>query len=302
MAMVRAGCITRVLLVAVLTHCLTACNDPHGTLSPASPSSVPPSAQLTGAPTAPRSAKGVRVYVSDTAFRALAGVRVEVVEGPEAGLAAVTDESGAAWFNASIEDATRFRGSKEGYLPSTEALALQAEGPAGNMWLILPAATPTIDISGDYSLTFIADPACTGIPENLRNRTYAATIAPAVDARNPVGTFFWAAIHGASFLAEQSRIPIGVAVDYVSFWLGEHGYGAFLVERVTPDSYLQFDGGAGVSVGTKAISTMSTTFQGSADYCVQTSEMGQYYACDPQRASTNVHCESNNHRLILSRR
>jgi hypothetical protein len=226
---------------------------------------------------------------------------VEVLDGPQAGISATTDGSGWVSLSATYDQSTKFRASKDGYV-SAESLVVQPGVPAGYLVMIMGVPTPPVDLAGEYTLTFVADSACTGIPEELRTRTYAATIAPSYGGRNPDGTFFWAAISGASFLANQRAIPIGVAGDVVSFWLGEEGYGAFLVEQVAPDSYLEFDGGAEATVGTSAVSTISTAFHGSADYCVQHSEMGQYYDCDSRRAVTNVHCESHNHRLILTRR
>jgi hypothetical protein len=40
-------------------------------------------------------------------------------------------------------------------------------------------AAPPINITGAYTLTFVADPACQRLPETLRTPTYRATIAPA---------------------------------------------------------------------------------------------------------------------------
>ena len=115
-------------------------------------------------------------------------------------------------------------------------------------------------------------------------------------------TFLWANIRGVSFLANQSRIPILIAGDVVTFWLGEHGYGAFFVEQVAPNTYLQFDGGATVSASQSPVTSLSTTFEGAVDYCVMRSPMtGLYYDCDRSRAVTNVHCVSNKHQLILTR-
>jgi hypothetical protein len=153
-------------------------------------------------------------------------------------------------------------------------------------------------------LTFVADDACTTVPEELRTRTYAARIEPDLaDPRLPAGTFLWANISGVSFHANQSRIPILVAGDAVTFWLGEHGYGAALVEQVAPNTYLEFDGGAMVSAVQSPVSSLSTTFEGAVDYCVMKSPMtGLYWDCDRRRAVTDVHCVSTKHRLILTRR
>ena len=247
----------------------------------------------------------MRGFVGDTIARPLVGAKVEVLDGPQAGSVAATDDSG--WFTliGALADTNRLRATKEGHVTATGTIAFwRRDGPTDYVSIALAVLAPPVSIAGDYSLTFVADDACTTVPDELRTRTYAATIEPdLVDPRIPAGTFLWANISGVSFLANQRRIPILIAGDVVSFWLGEHGYGAFFVEQVAPNTYLQFDGGATVSAGQSPVSSLSTTFEGAVDYCVMRSPMtGLYYDCDPPRAVTNVHCVSKKHRLILTRR
>ena len=228
---------------------------------------------------------------------------MEVLDGPQAGSAATTDESG--WFTliGALADTDRLRVTREGHVTATGTIAFwRGDGPADYVSMALAVLAQSVSIAGRYSLTFVADEACTTVPSELRTRTYAATIEPDLSPRSPAGTFFWANIDGVSFLANQSRIPILIAGDVVSFWLGEHSYGAFFVEQVAPNAYLQFDGGASVSAGQSPVSSLSTTFEGAVDYCVLNSPMtGLYYNCDAKRAVTNVHCVSNRHRLTLTR-
>jgi hypothetical protein len=55
--------------------------------------------------------------VSDTAFRPVAGVRVEIVDGSEAGASVASDASGRFSFSGgTFVDATKFRASKDGYV------------------------------------------------------------------------------------------------------------------------------------------------------------------------------------------
>ena len=264
-------------------------------LLPLPPGSVQPAPQI----------RTLRGFVGDTVARPLVGARVEVLDGPEAGRVAATDDTG--WFTlvGALADTTRLRAAKEGHVTATGTIAFwRRDGPADYVSIALALLAPPVSLAGDYSLTFVADDACTTVPEGLRTRTYAATIEPDVaDPRSPAGSFLWANISGVSFLANQRRIPILIAGDVVSFWLGEHGYGAFFVEEVAPNTYLQFDGGATVSAGQSPVSSLSTTFEGAVDYCVMTSPMtGLYYDCDRRKAVTSVHCVSNKHRLTLTRR
>jgi len=277
----------------------SACENPAAGPTPVAlplpPGPVEPSPQV----------RTVRGFVGDTIARPLVGAKVEVLDGPEAGKAAATDETG--WFTlvGVLVDSTRLRASKEGHVTATGTIAFwRRDGPADYVSIALALLAPPVSLAGDYSLTFVADDACTTVPEELRTRTYAATIEPdTVDPRSPAGSFLWANISGVSFLANQRRIPILIAGDVVSFWLGEHSYGAFFVEQPAPNTYLQFDGGATVSAGPSPISSLSTTFEGAVDYCVMRSPMtGSHYDCDGTKAVTNVHCVSNKHRLTLKRR
>src|SRR5438876_453106 len=80
----------------------------------------------TGAsPTAPiPSPKGLfmRGTVYDTAFRPLAGARVEVVDGPQAGLSTSADTKGEFSLTGAFDDATRFRATKEGHVAAIKTL------------------------------------------------------------------------------------------------------------------------------------------------------------------------------------
>lgn len=286
------------LSVVALALFMSACDN-----TPAGPTPVQPPPP--GFVEPPPQSRTVRGFVGDTIARPLVGAKVEVLDGHEAGRVAATDDMG--WFTlaGALTDSTRLRATKEGHVPATGTIAFwRRDGPADYVSIALALLATPVSLAGDYSLTFVADDACTTVPEELRTRTYAATIEPDVaDPRSPAGSFLWANISGVSFLANQRRIPILIAGDVVSFWLGEHGYGAFFVEQVAPSTYLQFDGSATVSAGPSPISSLSATFEGAVDYCVMRSPMtGSHYDCDRTRAVSNVHCVSNKHRLTLTRR
>src|SRR5206468_3096412 len=59
-------------------------------------------------------------YVADTAFRAVAGARVEVVDGPQAGLSIVSDAVGQFTYTGTFASPVTFRISKDGYISATE--------------------------------------------------------------------------------------------------------------------------------------------------------------------------------------
>lgn len=158
-----------------------------------------------------------------------------------------------------------------------------------------------MNIAGDYTLTFIADTGCADIPDELRTRTYAATIAPGARPNIPANTFFNATVSGASFLV-NTGFYVGVAGDYLRIVLANDG--PILVEEVAPNTYLSFGGSAAASVGISAPSTISASFDGVIESCGLRSELdrGRFYDCSPSQPVTYAtQCASKNHRLILTR-
>jgi len=249
------------------------------------------------------SAVQVNGWVSDSAFRSLAGARVEVLDGPQAGTTATADNQGHFSLTGTFDDATRFRASREGHVDATGTLSPACATCITTrryIYFYLAVLSPPVDIAGNYTLTFIADAACTDIPSELRTRTYAATITPGSNSHSPANTYFDVTFAGARFLADYGSFPIGVAGDFVAFEL--RGEGPYLVEEVAANTYIGFDGRASASVGSARVSGIATPFQGFVDYCALSSPMGQYYDCRPGLALARTECESNNHQLILTRR
>jgi hypothetical protein len=280
--------------MALMGAILAGCDSATTPLAPSPPQAAPqpnpnPSQiQLTG-------------YVADSAFRSLAGARVEVVNGPQAGLSGTTGANGQFEMFGAFDDTTRVRASKEGHVDATGALNPSCGScPTTRRWISLYLATlaPPVNLTGDYTLTFVADGACPDLPDEVRTRVYTAAIRPDAHGRGPEGTRFEATFIGADFAPEWDRLPIGVAGDFVTFafW----GEPLWLVEHVATRTTLGFGGRAEVTVDPGGFSRISTTFEGVIDYCVLASDTGRFLECAP--ADTHVVCESESHRLTLERR
>ncbi len=279
---------------------LAGCGSPS---TPLSPSNAPSSSSIGG-------------FVLDSAFRSVAGARVEVLDGPEAGISTTTDTAGQFSLTGTFDPTTRFRATGEGYVAATQTWSCSVgscPGPTGaRPWLgfyLAPLTTP-VNIAGDYTLTFIADSACADLPAAARTRTYLATIALDAKPNTPVNTWFNVAVSGAPFLGRFNSFGIGVAGDYLGFWL-HGGHDPPLVEQLAPNAYLAFSGNAAASVGSSGAATISTPFQGWIEYCELKSPMGATYNCGtspftgepiPGLAVVYSHCQSENHQLILRRR
>ena len=246
-------------------------------------------------------AKIVNGIVSDTAFRVLGHAIVEVLDGPQTGLQAATNERGEFSLTGVFDDSTRFRASGDGVLPAISTWSLPCATCGHWLYFKLGIAAPPASIAGAYDVTFTASAGCTDLPDPLRVRTYAATVVPLATPSDPEGHWLYEArMSGAPFVDNYKSFRIGVAGDYLGFPDSE---GAVLVEELAPNTYVSYnafgwDGNR--IVGAVAGSTITTTFL-SVDYCVMTSPFGSEYWCDPANALAHVECLGTN-RLTMTRR
>jgi hypothetical protein len=284
------------MLALVFAFVAGACGD-HGSATPALTAPTPPPLR--------NIALGGNVY--STALVALAGAKVEVIDGSQAGLSAITNDTGRFEFSAPFAGAfVTLRATKEGYVVGTQAVPSQANHPGvppsdvtgvfNFTSIFLETLAPPVNIAGDYNVTFIADSVC-DVPNDVRARTYAATVTPTPPTpTSPANTRFNVAVSGARFLASYDTFAIYVAGNYVRFDVNAGDAG--LVEQIAPSAYLALDGDASASVGTTTVSSIATPFRGSFLICE--SEMGAGFNCPP--AAQRSVCSSTNHRLILTRR
>ena len=141
----------------------------------------------------------------------------------------------------------------------------------------LASINPPVAIAGSYTLTITADSTCAALPDDVRTRTYPATVRGRhlVDGsrqhpiqrqgdRRAVRAFF-------------KRLLVGVFGDYVN--ISTEGEGPSLVEHVGPNRYVAFYGGAGRRWDLAASDAISVPFAGTVEYCELASPIGQYYDC-----------------------
>jgi hypothetical protein len=280
-----------VITFAVLAATSVGCSSSSTPTSPSATASVPQQnqMQLTG-------------FVMDSAFRSLAGATVEVVDGPQAGLSTTADASGRFSLSGDFSSSTTFRASAGGYMTTTQpwTCATGASCWPGSarpyLAFYLAPLAPPVNIAGNYTLTFVTDPVCTDVPAALRTRTYLATILPGAGKNAPAGSSFVLKVSGGSFAINLDSFRIGVAGDYVSYFL-DGGHDAPVVEQLA-DSYLAFSGSASGPAPTASVPSISMAFDGWIEYCATGLPMRLYYACP----AVAVHCESTNNQLILAHR
>ena len=193
----------------------------------------------------------------------------------------IADATGQFSLTGASDATVRFRASKDDYVTATQPWSCSVgicPGPTNaRPWLgfyLEPRSTP-VNIAGDYTLTFIADGACASLPSEARTRTYAATIAPESKPNVPANSSFSVTVSGAPLLANFDKFSIGVAGDYLGFWL-DGGHNPALIEQLAPNTFYAISGVASASVGRSSVSTISTSLDGWIELCELKSGIGPY--------------------------
>ena len=271
------------------------------TATPLAPTAVPTTAP-TGSrvpPTSNANAIAIAGYVRDRAWRQLIGVRIEVLDGPDAGLSTFTDAQGEFRLVGEFDSTTRFRASSPQHRDMISALPPRCDRCNPNWWIhfSLETTEPSRDLTGSYSVTFVADPACTTLPEEFRQRSYQATVQP-VGPDN--STQLNVSVRGGSFLTGYDQFVIGVAGDSFAAILGDLHGSPGVAERLNQMTVLGFEGMAEASVESSNVSIVAR-LDGVVSYCELLGEPAARYACSSESTAARVLCTSRNHQLILER-
>lgn len=118
----------------------------------------------------------VKAFVNEDQVTAMIyGVRVEVVSGPAAGLAATTDWNGMALLYGVPADA-QLRFTKDGYDPVVESVRVDHNWFEVRVPLASSSARP--NLPGGYQLTITSGPCTDGtmLPDQVKTRVYGARI------------------------------------------------------------------------------------------------------------------------------
>jgi hypothetical protein len=292
-----------VAVVLIAIGCGAAgCDRPGTPGSPAGPSALnQPPAPEQPLPTAGAALAG---SVSDAAGRPLAGATVEAIEGADAGRSAVTDAIGEFRLGGTFGPTTRFRASKEGHAAMVAPLPPACDACNPHWWIhfSLESLVPHVDLSGDYTLTFVVASTCAAaLPDAARRRTYNATVTrmPAAGAQpNPR---FAVTVSSPPALGDYRSFMVGVAGDYLGAYLGDlHGTPG-VAEQIAPDAQVGFGGIVTASVNVSDPSTIAATFDGVIEYC-ELETASADYVCNSAAALRRAQCESRDHQMILARR
>ena len=230
----------------------------------------------------------------DYAYRRLADVTVEVVEGPGAGVSVVTNASGDYALPGVFSAPIVVRASKGGFITGTRRLSASNARPDGRVDASFFLDRVSRDITGDYTLTITAAAECSELPAAARTRTYDATVKAASDSANRYSV----TLSGATFQRAGNGLFVATSGDVAAFLIDP--YGDFIVtETLTASSSLSF---WGFGRGTVGASGVSVPFGGTLQYCPDyrgpTGGPFPYYTC----GVPPVNCDSTTHTLTLTPR
>src|SRR5262245_12982639 len=223
----------------------------------------------------------ISVSVMDTARRPLTDALVEITSGSMV-LSARTDSLGSARFSGSFSGEISVRATKDGFVTATQTLDVQS---SDFLSFLMASLTPSVSLEpGDYTLTFMADPVCTGLPADIRARMYAASIARRNAADLPPGTQYRVTVPGTlDWLDQPGGFGIGVAGNYVA---AIDDTGDVIMDRlVSPFRLLEFGVGGGTSI---ASPNSPLSFTASLEYCEATSAFSGF--CRTSQVITDQKC------------
>ena len=264
---------TLVLLAVVTTVGCSSSRTPGATPTP-TPTPTPQPAIL-----------AVSGSVSDAVHRPVANVRIEVVNGPQAGTVTFSDEAGKFVIEPKISAASQIRASKQGYVDGIQFVG--GTGPTIDLKFVLSSANAPLNWSGTYDVTLTADPTCTELPEIARRRTYTAGVTIAgVDSR----VVFSGARFGSSGGFGWNVMPFRQVDDYVELYSDDPP----IVELLPDDAYYMLYGGAS---GTVTRESAQLNLGGGISYCPKLG-VGPYLPCDVPM----ITCVSRGHQMTMTRR
>ena len=241
----------------------------------------------TPAATAAASAWAARGGVHDTISRPIADARIEIQNGPQRGLTIFSDAQGRFATEPVFTSPFTAKATKAGY--RDQILSFSGSQTPG--WFRLDSVNGSINVSGNYTMTFTADAACTSIPGYARRRTFEVTNSPSGGSAYLVsvaGGQYGATAPGGGYF--NNVLYAGMFEDTFALWLSDPP----LFERFPQGSYLMVSGEADGSV---ANFPARLTLDGWFTYCAERASVDE-----PKCAVSEVVCRSSNHQLTVDRR
>jgi hypothetical protein len=220
--------------------------------------------------------------VVDNAGRLLPGARVEVVTGQGMGTSVVTNEVGRYQLPSTLGGTISVRASKEGYESSAYTFDLPRSSPTD---FVLHFLGPSLDVAGNYTVTFTAAATCTELPQEARVRTYQASIT-----RTQGPNRYGAEVSGGQFYSQYFTASVsGSFASFQTDAVGNH-----IHERLTPTTSLSIDFYAGNAP--IDLPTFSVPMFARLAYCADDNPADAFYCRVPR-----MECSASNNTFTLAR-
>ena len=245
----------------------------------------------------------LRGVVWDSALRGLGGARVEVLDGASAGTTVVAERSGAVTLTGAFDSSTRFRASHEGHETLVSTWAGNNGASAWLTFTLRPLAPPPPDLAGDYTMTITASASCSSLPAESRSRTYRASLKANARPGTADVLGFVVTLESDAVLEWTRRGYIGVAGTYASSWwaTGEAMESPGLVESLGDNRYVTFRGVATATLNPATRQPIALTLNGTIELLGLRGPMTSTNV-PPGAVISQESCESNAHRMVLTRR
>jgi hypothetical protein len=183
--------------------------------------------------------------VYDTVRRPLADVQINVAEGARTPVSVLTDGAGRYEVPGTLTGPVVLTAEKAGYVPSTDRLTMNLSGQIRrDMYLM---GNDTVDPTGGWSVTLIANDSCRDMPEESRTRSYIGTI---IGARNYPPSSFDLKLQSDTIVPHWSNnIVISVSRTDAHFDIPAWDWGLGIAEDLGQSRQLFIWGDGAGSVG-----------------------------------------------------
>jgi hypothetical protein len=242
--------------------------------------------------------------VTDTAFRPLPGARIEIADGPSAGLSKSADNSGNFQFVAKANGTVTLRVSRTGFENATTTATWQPQQSRGWTHVSLqPVESSLAMATGRYGLTVTSDPFgdCADLPSELVSRTYEGNIRVSSRANY---AYDFVIIPGAPTVTRPyGNFSFGVAGSYIGW--DEIDDNIFF-EEFPGFRYLMIYGQA--PTAEPAIfseSSVMVPFNGTFRYCQLKMALGGYNDCSQVPTDQIIElrqCSSSHDMMVFTKR
>ena len=251
----------------------------------------------------------IRGFVQDSAFRPLTGVKVEIVDGQQAG-ASATSTDGIFEIPGTLTGAVTLRATKDGLATTTQSASWRAAGDGSLVTIIMEPLGTSLQIEpGDYTISITTDratsrdgaAACGSLPDGFLTRSYPATITS--QSAHPRSMFIATLqTNNPPPFVRSVGFGLGVAGDVAGFTID----GPAIVETLPNFTYLEITGSAPTDAPATSIgSSIRIPFAGSFEYCALKSSMGLQNNCFTTPADQKIawaQCLSTRDVMVLTKR